>query len=124
MEKEDKVKFMNEDFNEVENKIQKLNNLSIILGSMPIIIAAFLLGLLGIFTDIPIIQYCITILTLIELIALPLISNVIAIKSLIMSKKININNNILYTAIILMIIHYIIYGVIFYFINGLSKMYK
>ncbi len=124
MEKEDKVKFMNQDFNEVENKIQKLNNLSIILGSMPIIIAAFLLGLLGLFTDIPIIQYCIIILTLIELIALPLISNVIAIKSLIMSKKININNNILYTAIFLMIIHYIIYGVIFYFINGLSKMYK
>ena len=115
---------MNQDINEIENKIQKLNNLSIVLGSIPIFIAIILLSLLQVFDKVQIIQQCIVVIIWIELIALPIISVAIAIKSLIMSKKIEIKNNKIYIAVVLMVIHYITYGVLLFFVNGLSKMYK
>ncbi len=115
---------MNEDVNEIENKIKKLNNLSIVLGSIPIFIATILLSLLQIFDKVQAMQQCIVVIIWIELIALPIVSVTLAIKSLILSKKIKIKNDKLYIAIGLMIIHYIIYRVFFFFVNGLSKMYK
>ncbi len=115
---------MNEDINEIKNKIKKLNNLSIILGSIPIFIATILLSSLQVFNKVQIIQQCIVVVCLIELIALPIISVILAIKSLIMSKKIKIKNNMIYIVVVLLIIHYIIYRIFFFFVNGLSKMYK
>lgn len=115
---------MNEDFNELENKIQKLNNLAVFLGSIPIIIAMVLLSLLQIFSNMPIIQHCIIIITIIELIGLPLISIAIGIKSLIISNKLKINNDKFHIIISLMIVHYVIYGVFAFFVNGLNNMYK
>ena len=115
---------MNQDINEIENKIQKLNNLSIILGSIPIFIAIILLSLLQVFDKVQTIQHSIVLIIWVELIDLPIISIAIAIKSLIMSKKIKIKNDKFHIAISLMIIHYIVYGVFFFFVNGLNKMYK